>query len=298
MKKILFIYNTHAGKGRVAQWLAPIQEVLSRQGILTVHPTRNSNDATQVVATDGHQYHAIVCSGGDGTLHEVVAGLLALPKEERPIVGYIPAGTTNDFAKNLNLPRTAKELAQVAICGTPKAVDMGQFNDKNFLYVAAFGLFTDVSYTTPQPIKSTFGHLAYVLEGALRLSAVPCYTLTIVHDNGTIEGDFIYGMVCNTISVGGFKTKTPQAPQLDDGKFEVVLIRKPNNPAHIQALLRALLQEPLPQGDASILTLCTSTLTITCQTPLPWTLDGEFGGSPEVATVTNLHQAVTLRYGL
>lgn len=298
MNRILFIYNTYAGKGRVGLELANVQEVLSGYGTLTVHPTRGAGDACQLVAQYGGQYDSIVCSGGDGTLHEVVEGLLALPKEQRPPVGYIPAGTTNDFAKNLQLPVSMTDMANVAVQGTPKEVDMGRFNEKNFLYVAAFGLFTDVSYTTPQPAKNALGHLAYVLEGAMRLTAIPSYDLVVEHDTGTVEGNFIYGMVSNTISVGGFKTKTPQRPVLDDGLFEVVLVRKPTNPAQIQALVFALLQESFAEDDGVMIAIRTSKLTISSEQAVPWTLDGEYGGCPLVADIENLNQAVTLRYGI
>lgn len=298
MNRILFIYNTYAGKGRIGQELAGIQEILAGYGLLTVHPTKGVGDACQIAAQYGGQYDSIVCSGGDGTLHEVVEGLLALPKAQRPPVGYIPAGTTNDFAKNLHLPFSMTDMAAVAVQGTPKEVDMGRFNEKNFLYVAAFGLFTDVSYTTPQPAKNALGHLAYVLEGAMRLTAIPSYHLTVEHDNGTVEGDFIYGMVSNTISVGGFKTKTPQPPVLDDGLFEVVLVRKPVNPAQIQVLVFALLQESFAEDDGVMLAIRTSKLAISSDQGVPWTLDGEYGGCPLVADIENLNQAVTLRYGV
>ena len=164
MKKLLFLYNTHAGKGLLKSRLAAVQDALAAAGWdVTIHPTQGAGDATAVAAARAGEFDRIVCSGGDGTLHEVVAGLMGL--ENRPEVGYIPAGTTNDFAKNLSLPRGMEAMARVAAAGVPRPVDIGSFNDRYFIYVAAFGAFTDVAYSTPQPVKNIFGHLAYVLEG-------------------------------------------------------------------------------------------------------------------------------------
>ena len=152
MKKLLFLYNTHAGKGLLKNRLAAVQDALAAAGWdVTIHPTQGAGDATAVAAARAGEFDRIVCSGGDGTLHEVVAGLMGL--ENRPEVGYIPAGTTNDFAKNLSLPRGMEAMARVAAAGVPRPVDIGSFNDRYFIYVAAFGAFTDVAYSTPQPVK-------------------------------------------------------------------------------------------------------------------------------------------------
>ena len=187
MKKLLFLYNTHAGKGLLKSRLAAVQDALAAAGWdVTIHPTQGAGDATAVAAARAGEFDRIVCSGGDGTLHEVVAGLMGL--ENRPEVGYIPAGTTNDFAKNLSLPRGMEAMARVAAAGVPRPVDIGSFNDRYFIYVAAFGAFTDVAYSTPQPVKNIFGHLAYVLEGATRLGSIQAYPLTVEHDGGVEEG--------------------------------------------------------------------------------------------------------------
>lgn len=221
MKKLLFLYNTHAGKGLLKSRLAAVQDALAAAGWdVTIHPTQGAGDATAVAAARAGEFDRIVCSGGDGTLHEVVAGLMGL--ENRPEVGYIPAGTTNDFAKNLSLPRGMEAMARVAAAGVPRPVDIGSFNDRYFIYVAAFGAFTDVAYSTPQPVKNIFGHLAYVLEGATRLGSIQAYPLTVEHDGGVEEGGFCYGMVSNTVSVGGFKGMPAEPVRLDDGLFEVV----------------------------------------------------------------------------
>ncbi len=297
MEKLLFIYNTHAGKGLARLRLADMQEAFAAAGwTITAHPTQGAGDATETAQRLGAEYDRIVCSGGDGTLHEVVEGLLNLPAGQRPPVGYIPTGTTNDFAKNLRLPRGVAAMAAAAAFGVPRAVDIGRFNDKCFVYVAAFGAFTDVSYNTPQQFKNLFGHLAYLLEAGARLGTIQSYPLTVEHDGGVIQGEFAYGMVSNTVSVGGFKGGPEQAVKLDDGLFEVALVRQPKNPIQLQAMLRALLQGTSDQ-EGGVLWFQTRRLKVSCEAELPWTLDGEYGGSPKDAEIVNDARAVTIIYG-
>ena len=294
MKKLLFIYNTHAGKGQLRSRLAAVQEALTAEWDVTVHPTRGAGDAAAVAAARAGEFDRIVCAGGDGTLQEVVNGLMA--GECRPEVGYIPAGTTNDFAKNLSLPQGLEAMARTAAAGVPRPVDVGRFNDKHFIYVAAFGAFTDVAYNTPQSVKSVFGHLAYVLEGATRLGSIQSYPLTAEHDGGVETGGYCYGMVSNTVSVGGFKGTPAQPVALDDGIFEVVLVRQPQNPLQLQAIIKALLTMSPDEGGL-VTSYRTSRLKITCERELPWTLDGEFGGSPAAAEIVNCRRAVSIVYG-
>ena len=295
MKTLLFIYNIHAGKGRMKAHLANILDTLTKEGwLVTVRPTQGAGDAAEVANAMGGHFDRIVCSGGDGTLHEVVSGLI--PLDRKPEVGYIPAGTTNDFAKNLHLPRGMERMARTAAAGVPRPVDIGRFNDRIFIYVAAFGAFTDVAYNTPQQFKNLFGHLAYVLEGATRLGSIQAYPLTVEHDGGTETGEFCYGMISNTISVGGFRGM-PKAPvELDDGIFEVILVRQPQNALQLQAIIKALLT--MSEDDQGLVaSYRTSRLKITCPEELPWTLDGEYGGAPDTAVIENCRKAVTIVYG-
>ena len=297
MKKLLFIYNTHAGKGRARLHLAEMQDAFAAAGwTITAHPTRGAGDAAGTARAFGAQYDRIICSGGDGTLHEVVAGVLDLPAEERPEVGYVPAGTTNDFAKNLKLPRGMAAMAEVAAAGVPRPVDVGKFNDECFIYVAAFGAFTDVSYNTPQQFKNLFGHLAYLLEAGARLGTIRPYPLAVEHDGGVIEGEFAYGMVSNTVSVGGIKGGPGRLVKLDDGLFEVALVRQPKNPIQLQAMVRALLQGTSDE-EGGVISFQTGQLRVTCPEELPWTLDGEYGGAPRTACILNERGAVTVVYG-
>ena len=296
MKRLLFIYNPQAGKGLIKPHLANVVDTFTKAGYLvTVWPTQGKADAAHVAARQGWWYDRVVCCGGDGTLSETVSGLLTL--DAPPVLGYIPAGTTNDFAKNLGLPRGVEKAAAVAAEGTPRPCDMGRFNDRTFVYVAAFGVFTDVSYDTPQEFKSAFGHLAYVLEAATKLGDLGRgYHLTVEHDGGTLEGDFIYGMVTNTNSVGGFQIFPASQVSLDDGVFEVVLVRQPKNVADLQDALVSLVRQNHEES-RQVEAFHTSRLKVTAAEALPWTLDGEYGGDPEVARIENLHKAITLVWG-
>ena len=296
MKRLLFIYNPQAGKGLIKPHLANVVETFTKAGYLvTVWPTQGKADAAHVAARQGWWYDRVVCCGGDGTLSETVSGLLTL--DTPPVLGYIPAGTTNDFAKNLGLPRGVEKAAAVAAEGTPRPCDMGRFNDRTFVYVAAFGVFTDVSYDTPQEFKSAFGHLAYVLEAATKLGDLGRgYHLTVEHDGGTLEGDFIYGMVTNTNSVGGFQIFPASQVSLDDGVFEVVLVRQPKNVADLQDALVSLVRQNHEES-RQVEAFHTSKLKVAAAEALPWTLDGEYGGDPEVARIENLHKAITLVWG-
>ena len=296
MKKLLFIYNTHAGKGLLRTRLDGVLDALTEGWDVTVHPTRGAGDAAETARARAGEFDRVVCAGGDGTLHEVVNGLMALPPEARPVVGYIPAGTTNDFAKNLSLPKSLEDMAATAAAGAPRPVDVGRFNDSHFIYVAAFGAFTDVAYSTPQAAKSLLGHGAYMLEGAKRLASIQPYPLTVEHDGGVEVGDFCYGMVSNTISVGGFKGMPTQPVELDDGIFEVTLVRQPQNPLQLQAIIKALLTMSPDEGGL-VSSFRTSRLRIASGQALPWTLDGEFGGEHTLTEIVNCPRAVTIVYG-
>ena len=296
MKRLLFIYNPQAGKGIIKPHLANVVDTFTKAGYLvTVWPTQGKEDATHVAARQGWWYDRVVCCGGDGTLSETVSGLLTL--DAPPVLGYIPAGTTNDFSKNLGLPRGVEKAAAVAVEGTPRQCDMGRFNDRTFVYVAAFGVFTDVSYGTPQEFKNAFGHLAYLLEAATKLGDLGRgYHLTVEHDGGTLEGDFIYGMVTNTNSVGGFQVFPANQVSLDDGVFEVVLVRQPKNVADLQDALVSLVRQNHEES-RQVEAFHTGKLKVTAAEALPWTLDGEYGGNPEVAKIENLNKAITLAWG-
>ena len=297
MKRLLYIYNPAAGRKTAKSSLSDALEVFARQGYeITVHPTQDRGDATATVIHQGMLYDRIVCSGGDGTLNETVQGLLALPADQRPVLGYIPAGTTNDFSRTLELPKTVPELAEVAGEGVPRPIDVGEAQGHPFTYVAAFGLFTDVSYSTPQANKNLLGHFAYVLEGMGKLANIPSYHMTVSANGREVEGDFIYGMVGNTVSVGGLVNLPRDKVRLDDGLFEVILIRQPKTGKDWQDILTALTTLEMAE-DGAVIGFAAGEVTFTCDAPVAWTVDGEFGGEQAVTVVKNLPQALTMSCG-
>lgn len=299
MKRLLFIYNPKAGRQRGRVMLAELLEVFAREGYeTTVHPTMARGEAAAVAAAQSGGYDRLVCCGGDGTLNETVRGLMALPADRRPVLGYIPTGTTNDYAKTLGLPRSTERLAQVACGGVPRAVDVGDSSGRLFTYVSAFGLFTDVSYSTPQTSKNLLGHFAYVLEGAGRLLNIPSYPMRVRWDSGReISGHFIYGMVSNTLSVGGVMSLPRDQVKLDDGKFEVLLIRPPHAPKDWQSILASLNAQQAQREDGAVVSFTASQVSFCSDQPVAWTVDGEFGGQREETVVRNLPKALILACG-
>ena len=299
MKKLLYIYNPAAGRKTAKSNLSDTLEIFARQGYeITVHPTLERGDATAAVIQSGAEHDRVVCCGGDGTLNETVQGLLALPEERRPVLGYIPAGTTNDFSRTLELPKTVAELAEVAGEGPPRPIDVGDAQGRLFTYVAAFGLFTDVAYSTPQANKNLLGHFAYVLEGMGRLANIPSYHMKVTTAEGhEVEGDFIYGMVGNTVSVGGLVNLPRDMVRLDDGLFEVILLRQPRTFEDWQSILTALTTLE-PDEDGAVLAFSADEITFTCDRDVAWTVDGEFGGEQAVTTVRNRTRAITMACGV
>lgn len=290
--KLLFVYNPHSGVGRIKSQLADILEIMVRAGYeVSVHPTQAVGDATAVVASRAADNDLIVCCGGDGTLDEAVTGLMKSGCEVP--MGYIPAGSTNDFAASLKLPKNMKKAAQIAVSGIDFKCDVGCFEEKHFIYIAAFGLFTDVSYETKQELKNVFGHVAYLLEGAKRIGNHPSYRMRVEYNDGAIEDEFIYGMVTNSLSVGGFKGMTGEDVALNDGLFEVMLIRTPRNAAELNEII-AVLTKLRPESDM-IYTFKTAELHIYPYQIIPWTLDGEYGGEQMQVHLKNMRQALTIR---
>ena len=297
MKQLLFLYNPTAGKGQIKNSLSGIVDEFTKSGYLvTVYPTQGKGDAADAAALLGIGYDRVVCAGGDGTLSETAAGLMRLPEGHRPPLGYIPAGSTNDCAHNLRLPSGALPCAAVAAAGVLRPCDVGTLNGRPFCYVAAFGAFTDVAYDTPQQVKNMFGHLAYVLEGIARLGNLKGYQARVEYDGGVLEDEFIFGMVSNTVSVGGMLGLPADSVALDDGLLEAIMVRTPRTPLELQGVIAALMKQTTDEA-AGVLGFHTSRLKITCADETPWTLDGEYGGSPQAAEITACRHAVNIVYG-
>lgn len=295
MKDLLFIYNPFSGKGMIKEYLSDIIDLFVKAGFqVGIYPTQGKLDAKEHVIHCSSHYDMIVCSGGDGTLNEVISGIMEL--RERPVLGYIPAGSTNDFATSIRLPKDMKEAAGVAVKGMPVAVDIGRFNKKNFVYIVAFGAFTDVSYMTPQEMKNIIGHPAYIIEAVMKLTSLRTYHMKVKYENGELEGDFLYGMVSNSVSVGGFKGITGKNIVLDDGMFEVTLVKQPKNPLDLQIILGCLLG--LDMRSESIISFKSSKIIFMADEKVPWVLDGEYGGAPKNVKIENLNKAIRIMSGI
>ncbi len=290
-KKMLFVYNPKAGKGLINGKLSEIVDVFIKNGYeVLIHPTQGAHDAYHQAKEYAGEMDVIACSGGDGTLDEVVSGMMAcncsLP------VCYIPAGSTNDFANSLFIPKGLVQAASLIEDGKIYGCDIGRFNNDTFTYVAAFGLFTDVAYETNQDIKNVLGHVAYVLEGVKRLFDIKSYKMNIQCGEESLEGEFIYGMVTNSRSVGGFKHLTGKNVDMDDGLFEVTLIRTPKNPLELQEIIGSLL---IAEDNTDLIySVKASKISFQSEESISWTLDGEFGGNHRVVEIENLHKALKI----
>ena len=291
MKKMLFIYNPNSGMGLLRPKLSDVLDIFVKGRYeVTVYPTQKYHDAVRKMAEYEEQYDLVACSGGDGTLDEVVTGMMK--REDKVPIGYIPAGTTNDFASSLHISKNMLEAADTVVNGVPFACDVGEFNEDYFVYIAAFGLFTDVSYETKQSMKNVLGHLAYILEGTKRIFNIPSYRIKVTHDGETIEDEFIYGMVTNSRSVGGFKGITGKNVVFDDGKFEVTLFKTPRNPMELNEILGALALRKI--NPKRMYSFKTNEVHFETEEEIPWTLDGEFGGVHEEVVVKDCQKALEI----
>ena len=251
MLKLLFIYNPNSGKGNIRKEVSFILESFSKAGYqLSVFPTAKSGDADKMAKLKAHKYDLLVCAGGDGTFNEVARGLMESKKLGRkiPVIGYIPVGTVNDFATSLDIPKEVSDAVDVIINGVDKAVDIGSFSTgiegklySYFTYVAAFGAFTEVSYETSQDVKNVIGKAAYFLEGVKSLQKIRPYHLKIIYGDNIIEDDFIFGMVANSKSVGGFKGITGPEVYLDDGEFDAIFVKTPKTPLDLQDIINSFI---------------------------------------------------------
>lgn len=294
MNRLLFIYNPTSGTGQVKPALAPVLDVFAKAGWLTTaYPTQCKGDAARTARELAPQFDRVICAGGDGTLSEVAAGLMEL--ESPPPLGYIPFGSTNDCATTMKLPRKPREAALIAAgTGVPTPIDIGLLNDTPFVYVAAFGAFTKVAYDTPQDLKNTFGHLAYIFAGIASLPTIAPYHMAVEYDGQVLEDDFYFGMVSNSQSIGGIKPPKVEQVVLDDGLFEVTLVKKPLSLADLTDGLQALVNLSPADRSGVLVQFQARSLTFTSNQPIPWTVDGEFGGSQLVNRVENRQKGLVI----
>ena len=294
MKRLLFFINPHAGHAEIRASLMEVLEIFSVAGYeTTVHMTAGPRDITAQIAARGTQYDLIVCTGGDGTLNEAVSGLMALPYEKRPPLGYIPGGTVNDVAATLGLSKDPIHAARDIVAGRLYPLDIGSFGpDRYFTYVAAFGIFTDVPYETPQEDKRIWGRLAYIMNGAGALGRLKDTHVRVWYDDHMEEADVLVGLVTSTTSVGGFKATRDIGISLNDGLYEMVLVRATKTLAEFNlAATRALRME---FDNDSFISAQTGALRFEFDEPVAWTVDGEFGGSVTEVEIHNEHRAIDI----
>ena len=292
MKQMLFIMNPFSGMRRANRYLADIISLFNRADYdVNIRMTAGPGDATKFARERSLGMDLVVCCGGDGTLNETITGMLQAGSTAP--IGYIPAGSTNDFASSLKLSTNIMQAAQDIIEGEPVAYDVGKFGDRYFSYVASFGAFTKSSYATPQNVKNALGHTAYVLEGISELSQIRKFHVRMELENETVEDDFLFGCVSNSTSIGGVLMLDPKQVDMADGLLEVFLVRAPRNLTEISECLQALQSQRY--NDCAMITFGpVRNLRIFADAQMPWTLDGEkFDGQEEIE-VENLHHAIRL----
>lgn len=292
MKQMLFIFNPRSGREQIKGQLVGILDIFTKEGYdIHVHVTQEPLDCMEWVKNHGAAMDLIVCSGGDGTLNETIAGMMAMG--DFPLLGYIPAGATNDFAASLGLAKQMKEAAAEIVRGFPYSIDIGKFcHQRYFVYIAGFGAFTEVSYLTPQDKKNWLGHNAYMIEGVKSLAGLKPRHMRVEWEDQVLEEDFVFGMVTNTISVGGFKGLVNQSVALDDGEFEVLLIRMPRTPVDLTSIFNYMFLKEEP--NEYVYKFKAKSIRMTSETPVDWVLDGEFGGSRTEVTIENLQRKIRI----
>lgn len=291
MKKLLFIVNPRAGKTKSTAPLFDAVAAFSRASYLVrVFVTEAGGQARDIAAKWGGQYDLVVCAGGDGTLNETISGLMQL--EQRPPLGYLPNGSTNDFAASLHLHTTVATAARAVAGGIPYSLDIGRHNDRYFAYVASFGAFTRSSYSASQAAKNALGHFAYILEGLGDLDSLRPYRCAIDADGEHFEGDFIFGAVCNSTSLGGLVKLDPKHVSMDDGTFELLLLRMPKTALDLQNLITAMTR--MQYDYPGVIFRHVKNVVLTTNENISWSLDGEYAASAPRVEIQCLPGAIEL----
>lgn len=290
MKKMLFIFNPYAGRGAVRRHFVKMLQILSMGGYeVTAYPTKGRQDAYRYVKDNGKKYNIITCCGGDGTLNEVVGAVLK--KKLNVPIAYIPGGTMNDWGNNLGMSTNMEKSAKIIVSGKPKKFDVGKFNGRrNFNYVAAFGAFSNISYDTRQELKKVIGPVAYGVSALRTLPTLRPYGVEVECDDVTLRGKYLYGMANNSGVIGGFKLHGMDT-NLHDGKFEVVLVKNVTNIVEVEILMSALFMKDFSKNKYVDI-VRTSKARFKFNTPVKWTLDGEYGGVHELANISLVHDGV------
>ena len=293
MKKMLFLINPVSGKLALQDDLMSVIEVFAKADYeINVYLTKSEDDMKEQVASRGKDFDLIVCCGGDGTLNMVVGTVYETGIDT--IVGYIPGGTTNDFANTRHIDTYVVGAAKQICEGMVRDVDLGLVNGRPFVYVAAFGMFSELSYLTTREMKQNMGYAAYLMGGIKSLAKSKPYRLRIEYEDKVVEDDFIYGMVSNSKRVGGIDMPIMRNVLFDDGEMEITLVRHPKNPADTQKLINCLVTQIADYN--TVYVFKTSKLKISCDEEIPWTLDGEFGGSFKESDIVVKGAAVKMMF--
>ena len=292
MKKLLFVMNPFAGQRKANKFLPEIISLFNRAGYETnVYMTGGPGDAIKMVQMRANESDLVVCCGGDGTFNETVTGIIQSGADVP--VGYIPAGSTNDFASSLKIPGSPMQAVQHILEGQPITYDVGRFGNRYFTYVASFGAFTRTSYATPQSIKNALGHTAYVLEGINELSQIRKVHVRMELEDEVLEDDYLFGAISNSTSVGGILTLNPSQVDLGDGLFEILLVRAPKNLTELPECILAL--QTQDYSNCGMITFrSASRIKVFAPDDVPWTLDGEREDGHDEVMVENLHHAIRL----
>ena len=290
-KKLLMIVNPSAGRSKSRGPLFDAAAILSQAGyLISIHTTACAGDAAETAAREGEQYDVIVAVGGDGTLNEVVSGVLRL--EHPPMLGYLAQGSTNDFASSLHISNKPAVAAAAIAQAAPRQLDIGRWNDRHFVYVASFGAFTRSSYAAPQAAKNALGHFAYILEGMKDLNTLRPYQVKLTADGEVLDGEYLFGAVCNSTSIGGLMKLDPERVVLDDGQFEMLLIPNPKTAQDLQNLVLALLDQHYDRE--GLVFRHVSSIHLETEQDLPWSLDGEYAASAPVVDIENRQRSLTM----
>ena len=292
MKKMLFIMNPYSGMRRANKYLSDIVSLFNRAGYdINIYMTGGVGDAARVAEEKSAQVDLVVCCGGDGTLNETVTGMIRAGATAA--IGYIPAGSTNDFAASLKISTNIMQAAQDIVEGEPVTYDVGKFGDRYFTYVASFGAFTKASYTVPQSVKNALGYTAYVLGGIQELSQIRKEHIRMEMDDEVVEDDFIFGAISNSTSVGGILTMDPTRVDMSDGLFEVLLVRAPKNLIEVTECIQAMQNQNFE--NSSVITFrSTSRVRVFADPEMTWTLDGEREDGHEEVMAENIHHGIRL----
>lgn len=292
MKKLLLIINPNAGIKLGRRYLPEMISEFSRADYLvSVYVTEQRGDAVVFAREHGSEFDLVTACGGDGSLNEVITGLIQ--GGHSPLMGYIPCGSTNDFAAGLNIPSDPLQACRAITEGSPRTLDVGCFGgDRYFSYTASFGAFTAVSYSTPQNVKNVLGHAAYILEGIRSLADIRPIRLRGTADGIPFEGDYIFGTVCNSTSLGGVLKLEDSQVHLNDGLFESLLIPFPSDLIALNQILTAL--RTRAYEDPHLIFLRASEFIFQALEDLSWTLDGEEAKGKPITVIRNLHSAVSL----